>query len=90
MFYKEKKFTSSAKTDNYVSDYDDHKQWCKHCVYFGTARSSVYWLCAKHYPEFSYVSFCGHCDKFSKDKKINLLKQWLLKIEGFQFRNKVR
>ena len=89
MFYN-KKYTNFGKIDNYVDDFYDAKQWCQNCVYFGNFSRAPYWLCAKHYPEISAVAFCGHCDKFSDTKKINLLKRCLLKMEGFQFKNKVR
>lgn len=76
---------------NYVTDFDDHKQWCKHCVYFGHFKNDVYNLCCNNYLEISVVSFCGHCDKFSDTKKINPIKRWLLaNVDGFVFKNKVR
>ena len=89
MFYN-KKYTNFGKIDNYVEDYENYDQWCQYCVYFGDSRKNPYWLCAKHYPEISMVSNCGHCDRFSNTEKINLLKLCLLKMNGFQLKNKVR
>ena len=86
----DKTHTLAVKKDGYVSDYPDHREWCKYCVHFGTQCGNPYWLCSESFPDIVNVSFCGHCDKFSSDKKINLLKYWVLKMEGFQFRNKVR
>ena len=82
---------STFNNNNYVADFGDHKQWCQECVCFGHTRAQPYHLCCENYWEISIVSFCGHCDKFSKDKKINPIKRWLLaNIEGFVFKNKVR
>ena len=90
MFFIDKRYTKSAKIDNYVDDYENHEQWCQYCVYFGDSIKNPYWLCAKNCPEISMVSYCGHCDKFSNTEKINLLKRCLLKMEGFQLKNKAR
>ena len=85
-----KKYTESARKDNFISDYDNHAQWCENCVYFGSFAGCLYWLCARHYFEITKVGYCGHCDEFSDTKKINPIKYWLLKRNGFQFKNKVR
>lgn len=77
--------------NNYNLDCDNPKQWCLKCVYFGHKKNDLYNLCCENYFELSEVSFCGHCNKFSDSKKINPIKHWLLsKIEGFEFKNKVR
>ncbi|MBR5354883.1 MAG: hypothetical protein IK122_02045 [Alphaproteobacteria bacterium] len=82
---------AEKNTNNYTSDYDNHKEWCQNCICFGSVPTDKHWLCSESLLEgFPEVAYCGHCDKFSSDKKINLLKYWLLKMEGFQFRNKVR
>ena len=81
---------SVCGNDNYISDFEESEQWCKRCVHFGTIKGNMCCLCSEKYPEITEVSFCGHCDKFSDTKKINLLKRCLLKIEGFEFKNKVR
>ena len=74
----------------FVTDFYDPKQWCQNCVYYGEKKNCRYNLCCENYWEISIVSFCGHCDKFSTDKKINPLKLWLLKLDGIQLKNKVR
>lgn len=89
-YYEDKKYTRSAKIDNYVDEHGDYTQWCQYCVYFGDKPKYPYWLCVKHYPEISIVSYCGHCDKFSDTEKINLLKRCLLKLENFRFKNITR
>jgi len=76
--------------DNYVMDYDDHKQWCQRCVFYGSFKNYNYNLCCENFAEISIVSFCGHCKKFSDTKKINPLKRWFLTMEGFEFKNKAR
>ena len=77
-------------TRNYVSDCKNDEEWCKHCIYFGSLENAPYWLCAKNYLEITRVNYCGHCDRFSTNKKINLVKYWFLKNGGFHFQNKVR
>ncbi len=81
---------SIFSNNNYVMDFYNPKQWCQNCVFFGERKNSVFNLCCENYAEISIVSFCGHCNKFSDTKKINLLKQCLLKMEGFKLKNKVR
>lgn len=92
MYIIDKKYSliDAIKDDNYIDDFQNQDEWCKKCVYYGTVNYDKHWLCSKHFPELQIISFCGHCDKFSKDKKINLLKYGLLKLCGFKFENKAR
>ena len=89
MFTIDKEYSLFSK-NNYVSEYKDYREWCKHCVHFGSIEGNRYWLCSQDCIEITNVSFCGHCDKFSSNKKINFLKRWLLRTKGFQFKNKVK
>ena len=90
MFYEDKKYTVNGERNHYVSDYKNCNEWCQNCVHFGEQHNNPYWLCSESFSEIAHISYCGHCDKFSDNKKINLLKYWLLKLRGFEFKNKVR
>ena len=90
MFIPYKEFTSTSKTDNYVSYCKNPIKRCRNCVYYGTIDGEPYWLCANRWPVITSVSYCGHCDEFSNNKKINLLKYWMAKMQGFKFKNKAR
>ena len=76
--------------NNYVWDFNDSKQWCQRCVYYGEKENLRNHLCCEDYFVISIVAYSGHCDKFSTDKKINPLKLWLLKLDGIRLKNKVR
>ena len=90
MFCDDKKYTVSAKKYHYTSDYKNYNEWCQNCVHFGERCDNPYWLCSESFPEIAHVSYCGHCDKFSDNKKIGLLKYWLLKMGGFKFKSITR
>ena len=81
---------SILNTHNYVGDFYDSDKWCKYCVHYGTMKNNPYWLCAKRWISITEVNYCGHCDRFSKDKKISKLKYWLLKLNGFNFKTNVK
>jgi len=81
---------SILSNNNYVMDFYNPKQWCRNCVFFGERKNDMYNLCCENWAEISIVSFCGHCDKFSDTEKIKPLKIWLLKMKGFELKNKVR
>ena len=81
---------NAIKNNNYVDNYPDETQQCKNCVYFGEFYGHPYWLCAKKTFDIQEISACGHCDAFSNDKKINLLKYGMLKLMRYEFQNKVR
>jgi len=90
MFYEDKKRTVNGKRNNYTSHYEDYNEWCQYCVHYCEQCNNPYWLCSESFLCIANVSYCGHCDKFSNNKKINSLKYWLLKMNGFKFKNKVR
>ena len=84
---------AKKNTNNYTLDYYDHKEWCQNCIYYGSVPDNKHWLCSESFflEGFSEVTYCGHCDKFTTDKKMFLLKYWWLKFCcGFQFKNKAR
>lgn len=83
---------AEKNTNNYTSDYDNHKEWCQNCICFGSVPTDKHWLCSESLLEgFPEVAYCGHCDKFSNgNKKMSFQKYWWLKFWGFQFKNKAR
>lgn len=85
-----KEFAASGP-DNYMPFCTDEEKQCQNCVCFGCFNRGLPWKCVKDYPiKIKQVERYSHCDKFSNTKKINKLKYWLLKIDGFQFKNKAR
>ncbi len=89
MIYIDKNDTLGGIKDHYTSDYEDHNEWCQYCVHYCEHCNNPYRWCSKGSLTGSVVNFCGHCDKFSNNGKINPLKQWLLEKSGFEFKNKV-
>lgn len=82
---------AEKNTNNYTSDYDNHKEWCQNCIYYGSVQANKHWLCSESLLEgFTEVTYCGHCDKFTTDKKMSLPKYWWLNFCGFRFKNKAR
>jgi len=89
-FYEKKECTINGKKCNYTSEFKNPEDCCQNCIFFGQTPNNPYWACSEDYPDFPRIDCYGHCDKFSSDGKIGMLKYLWLKLTGFKFENKVR
>ena len=87
---KENLLQNHNYTDEYKrrSECQEDPDWCKNCSYFGTIPSDNHWLCCENPYKLVMVSYCGHCDGFTRQAiDFNKLQKLFLKLNGFEFKH---